>query len=118
MQPTAPSQDRQTRLMAEIRDANLSYLMLAQAMLREDRAGALYRLGVSEDVAAILEALSPTQMIKIASGNTLMCRFRFDDEMVWSLLTDHARGESEDGERSASRLHASILMAGRIAEAV
>ena len=116
MQPTDPRQDRQTRLLAEIRDANLSYLMLAQAMLREDRAGALYRLGVSEEVAAIIEALSPTQMIKIASGNTLMCRFRFDDEMVWSLLTDHARSDAEGAERSAQRLHASILMAGRFAE--
>ena len=117
MEPSQP-EDRQTRLLAEIRDANLSYLMLAQAMLREDRAGALFRLGVSEEVAAIVEALSPAQMLRIASGNTLLCRFRFDDEMVWSLLTDHARPETQGGERSATRLHASILMAGRFAEAV
>jgi flagellar transcriptional activator FlhD len=56
-------------------------------------------------------------MIKVASGNTLMCRFRFDEEMIWSLLADHGRrGEREDG--NASRLHASILMAGKFSEAV
>lgn len=107
----------ESRLMAEIRDANLSYLMLAQAMLREDRERALFRLGVTPEVADIICALSPAQMLKIAAGNLLMCRFRFDDEMVWSLLTEHARPEMDGGERSATRLHASILMAGRFAEA-
>ena len=66
---------------------------------------------------SIIEALTPSQMIKVASGNTLMCRFRFDEEMIWSLLADHGRrGEREDG--NASRLHASILMAGKFSEAV
>ena len=107
------------RLMAEIRDANLSYLILAQRLIRADRAQALYRLGISEEVASIIEALTPTQMIKVASGNTLMCRFRFDEEMVWSLLADHGRGRGESGEAgNASRLHASILMAGKFSEAV
>lgn len=113
---TAARTERESRLLAEIRETNLSYLMLAQAMLREDRQAALYRLGLSEDVAGIIEALSPAQLMKIAASNLLMCRFRFDDEMVWSLLTDHARPGTE--ERSASRLHASILMSGRLDEVV
>lgn len=103
------------RMMAEIREANLSYLILAQRMIREDRAQALFRLGVSEEIATILEALTPGQMLKVASGSMLMCRFRFDDAMVWNLLTDHGRAE---GGENASRLHASILMAGNFAEAV
>ena len=106
------------RLMSEIRDANLSYLILAQRLIRADRAQALYRLGISEDLASLIEALTSSQMIKVASGNTLMCRFRFDEEMIWSLLADHGRIR-EDGEVSnASRLHASILMAGKYSEAV
>ncbi len=106
------------RLMSEIRDANLSYLILAQRLIRADRAQALYRLGISEEVASIIEALTPSQMIKVASGNTLMCRFRFDDAMLWSLLTEHGRTVDGDAERSAGRLHASILMAGKFSEAV
>jgi flagellar transcriptional activator FlhD len=106
------------RLMSEIRDANLSYLILAQRLIRADKAQALYRLGISEEVASIIEALTPSQMIKVASGNTLMCRFRFDEEMIWSLLTDSGSRGADREEGSASRLHASILMAGKFSEAV
>lgn len=108
------------RLMSEIRDANLSYLILAQRLIRADKPQALYRLGLSEGIADVLDALTPSQLLKLSAGSMLMCRFRFDDEMIWSLLTDHGRnGEKEPaGERSAARLHASILMAGNYAEAV
>ena len=70
-----------------------------EAMIRADRAQALYRLGISEEVASIIEALTPSQMIKVASGNTLMCRFRFDEEMIWSLLADHGRRKQCDEQR-------------------
>jgi len=102
------------QILAEIREANLSYLMLAQSLIRADREQALYRLGISEETAALIGMLSPAQMMKIASGNTLLCRFRMDDDLVWSLLTSHGKTSAND---SVSRLHASILMAGRHAEA-
>ncbi len=102
------------QILAEIREANLSYLMLAQSLIRSDREQALYRLGVSEDTAALIGTLTPAQMMKIASGNTLLCRFRMDDDVVWNLLTSHGKGAANDG---MSRLHASILLAGRHAEA-
>ncbi len=106
------------RLMTEIREANLSYLILAQRLIRADRAQSLYSLGVSEDVASLIESLTPSQMIRVASGNMLMCQFRFDEEMVWKLLADHGRTRGEGEEGSAARLHASILMAGKHPEAV
>lgn len=106
------------RTMTEIREANLSYLILAQRLIRADKAQALYRLGVSEETADVLDALTPSQMMKIAAGNVLMCRFRFDDRMLWSLLTEHGRAADGDAGRSAQRLHASILMAGNVDEAI
>jgi flagellar transcriptional activator FlhD len=102
------------QILAEIREANLSYLKLAQSLLRSDREQALYRLGVSEETADLIATLSPAQTLKVASGNTLLCRFRMDDELVWGLLTNHGRSAANDG---VSRLHASILMAGRHVEA-
>ncbi|WP_088281810.1 flagellar transcriptional regulator FlhD [Ideonella sp. A 288] len=102
------------QVLAEIREANLSYLMLAQTLIRADRDQALFRLGVSEETALLIGALTPAQMMKIASGNTLLCRMRCDDDMVWSLLTSHGKSSAND---SVSRLHASILMAGRHQEA-
>ncbi len=102
------------QVLAEIREANLSYLMLAQSLIRGDREQALFRLGISEETATMIAALTPAQMMKISSGSTLLCRFRMDDELVWSLLTSHGKSAAND---SVSRLHASILMAGRHQEA-
>jgi flagellar transcriptional activator FlhD len=102
------------QILTEIREANLSYLMLAQSLIRSDKEQALYRLGISEESAAMIALLTPAQMMKVASGNTLLCRFRMDDDLVWSLLTNHSRGAAND---TTSRLHASILMAGRHQEA-
>jgi len=102
------------QILAEIREANLSYLMLAQSLIRADREQALYRLGISEETATLLNTLSAAQMLKIASDNTLLCRFRMDDELVWGLLTSHGKPAAND---SVSRLHASILLAGRHQEA-
>ena len=99
------------QLLEEIREANLAYLMLAQHMIRADRPQALYRLGLSEEVANLVASLTPGQVMKIAAGNMLMCRFRFDDEIVWNLLTSNGKVGSANG------LHADILMAGRMAEA-
>ena len=102
------------QVLAEIREANLSYLMLAQSLIRTDREQALFRLGVSEETANLIGTLTPAQMMKIATGNTLLCRFRMDDELVWGLLTNHGRAAAND---TTGRLHASILMAGRHQEA-
>ena len=102
------------QILNEIREANLSYLMLAQSLIRSDREQALFRLGISEDSAELIALLSPAQMMKIASGNTLLCRFRMDDDLVWSLITSHGKTSANE---TVSRLHASILMAGRHQEA-
>jgi flagellar transcriptional activator FlhD len=96
------------QLKDEIRETNLAYLMLAQHMLREDRAQALFRLGISDEVAAVIESLTTAQLLKLAASSVLMCRFSFNESMVWSLLTSHSR----DGAVPAG-IHASILMAGQ-----
>ena len=102
------------QLLAEIRDANLTYLMLAQNLIRADRVEALFRLGLSEDAADLIATLSPAQVLKTASTNMLLCRMRVDDDMVWNLLTSHNVGST--GSDSMARMHAGILMAGKFAE--
>jgi len=101
---------KSSRVLDEIRETNLSYLLLAQQLIREDRAEALIRLGISEEVADLVDQLSTSQVMRIASSNMLMCRFRFDDQIVWNLLTSHTK------DRSAQGMHASILMAGKAIE--
>jgi flagellar transcriptional activator FlhD len=102
------------QLLADIREANLTYLMLAQQLIRRDRAEAVYRLGLSEESAELVGALTPAQVLKVASTNTLICRFRADDDMVWGLLTS-SHSPNRVGNDTTQRLHASILMAGRLA---
>jgi flagellar transcriptional activator FlhD len=101
------------QLLQEIREVNLSYLMLAQHLIRTDKTQALFRLGVSDEIAEVIDTLTPSQMLKVASGNTLMSRFRFDDEMVWSLITSH----NKPAQDNAHALHASIVMASNFGEA-
>lgn len=101
------------QVLMEIRETNLSYLMLAQSLLRSDREQALFRLGINEETADLIEMLTPAQMMKVASGNTLLCRMRISDDAVWGLLTNHGKTASNE---SVARLHANILMAGRHAE--
>ncbi len=95
------------QLMSEIQETNLGYLLLAQQMIRLDKATAMFRLGVGDDVAKILDQLSPAQILKMAASNMLLCRFRFDDQMICALLTDHGKG------KPMAQSHAAVLMAGQ-----
>lgn len=104
------------QILSEIREANMTYLMLAQNLIRQNKAEALFRLGMSEESAEIIAALSPAQVMRIASSNMLLCRFRVDDDIVWNLLTNHSVTKVDND--ATTKLHASILMAGRFAEAV
>lgn len=87
----------------DVREVNLAYLMLAQQMVREDRETAIFRLGVSEEVAQLLSDLSPGQVLKMAASDMVLCRFRFDDTLLLNLLSSHER------EAGMSQLHATIL---------
>jgi len=95
------------QMMNEIREANLSYLMLAQSMVKEDRDTAIYRLGVNEDVADVLEKLSPAQVVRMAGSNMLLFRFRFDDSMIVDMLSDYGNGKLMAGT------HAAMLMSAQ-----
>jgi len=103
------------QMFAEIRDANLNYLMLAQSLIRQDRSEAVFRLGLNEESADLLVRLSSAQLRRLATGNTLLCRFRFDDDRVWKLLTNQNTPSRSENE-ATNRLHANILMAGRTSE--
>jgi flagellar transcriptional activator FlhD len=100
-----------SQITSEIRDLNLSFLMLAQAMIRKDKAQALYRLGMSDTAAELLLNMSTQQLLRVASRNLMLCTMRFGDDVVWGLLTESHAPRGADA--NAERLHASVLMAGR-----
>ncbi|MES2362338.1 MAG: flagellar transcriptional regulator FlhD [Pseudomonadota bacterium] len=91
----------------EIGDLNLAYLLLAQRLVREDLATAMFRLGLSRELADLLGNLSLSQIVKLAASSLLLCRFRFDDHPVLSALTS-------DGKNLAlQQAHAAILLSGQ-----
>jgi flagellar transcriptional activator FlhD len=97
---------RNEKLLEEIRDANLNYLLLSQTMIREDRDAAVYRLGISEELADLLNTLSPAQLLKMSGSSTLLCRFRYDHRLILNLLNGHGKG------KPMANTHAAIVGAG------
>lgn len=97
-------------LLEQIREANLSYLLLAKQLIHEDKAEAIIRLGIDENTADLLNQLTTAQVLRIAASNMPMCSIRFSDPAVWKLLSDHGK------DRSISGMHAAILMAGKSAQ--
>ncbi|VVE09116.1 transcriptional regulator [Pandoraea horticolens] len=98
---------RNSETLNEIRELNLSYLVLAQRLIREDRAAAMFRLGISDQLADVLGSLTLAQLVKFAGSNQLLCRFRFDDHVILSSLTHGAK------DVGMQQSHASILLAGQ-----
>ena len=101
-----------TNTYNDIKEVNLAYLMLAQSMIRSDRESAIFRLGISQEIAAILERLTPGQVLKMASAGMLLCHFRFDDTLLLNLLANH------NSEHGVGQVHAAILAAGKPVEAM
>jgi flagellar transcriptional activator FlhD len=89
------------QILAEIHEANSSYLRLAKAMLQADREDARQQLGISEKVAVMLEQLSPDQLEKMSRTNTLLQRFEINDELVLGLLTAHGRRATPEAASAA-----------------
>lgn len=99
-----------TQLQEGIRELNLTYLMLAQQMIKEDRAAAIFRLGLSQDLVDVVAGLSPAQVVKMAASNMLLFRFRFDETLLLNMVSDYSK------DRMMSRAHAAILMSGQPVE--
>ncbi len=88
----------------EIADLNLSYLLLAQKMLRQDRPGAMLRLGVTEDTADVLAGMSLPETISIAASRFLLCAARLQELPVARLVQDKRA-------TSLQQAHVSIVLA-------
>jgi len=90
-----------------IRELNLSYLVLAQRILREDMAVGMYRLGVSRELADFLVSVSSAQLVKLAGTDQFICGFRIVDPSLLSVLTHMAKNEQ------LASTHAAIVLSGR-----
>lgn len=98
--------------LKDIQEVNLTYLMLAQRLLRENLAAGMFRLGFCKDVATTILQLSPAQIVKLASSGSLICGFRLDDYALLSALSQDVLGGA------LQQAHATILLSQREPEIV
>jgi len=94
----------------EIGEINLAYMLLAQKLVKQDRAEAMFRLGVGRELADLLANMSLSQIVKLAASNFLLCSFRLDDRPMFAVV-------GEGKEPALQQAHMSILMAARQAQA-
>lgn len=93
-------------LLSEIQDINLSYLMLAQRLLKEDYATARFRLKLDDSMADVLTSASTKQLGQLARTNQFLFRICFESAEQMARLLGKKR------EQGLTQTHASLLMAG------
>lgn len=91
-------------LLQNIHDINLSYLLLAQRLIREDKFSAGFRLGLTEETIGVIKDLSLPQLFKLSTTNQLICRLRIDNEAVIDFLTMGSRIEA------LQQIHTGIIL--------
>ena len=90
---------------------NLSYIMLAQRMLREDRAIGMFRLRAVSQYQPTCSRASRSRRSSLTRRQSLaVVFFRFNDHTMLSALTQPAR------HADIALTHAAILLAGQPAE--
>lgn len=96
-----------------IKDLNLSYLLLAQQLINQgDRDAASFRLGLSESLIDVLKDLSISQLVKLASTNQVICQLRINSEAVIDFLTKDSRIDS------LQHIHTGIILSTDILNAL
>lgn len=84
-----------TDFLKHIYDINLSYLLLAQKLISQEKASAMFRLGIY---------LSLPQLVKLAETNQLICQFRFENSDTIEKLTRDSRVDE------LQQIHTGILL--------
>ncbi len=97
-----------SELLKHIYDINLSYLLLAQRLIGQDKPSAMFRLGINEEMATTLVELTLPQMVKLAETNQLICEFRFDSHETINRLTQDSRVDD------LQQIHTGILLSTRL----
>ncbi|XTZ39327.1 flagellar transcriptional regulator FlhD [Salmonella enterica] len=92
-----------------IRDMNLSYLLLAQRLIQQDKFAAAVRLGLNESTVDILKDLTLPQLIKLSSTGQLICQLRIDNEIVKDYLTKDPRMDALHRIHNGMVLSAELL---------
>ena len=94
------------KLNQEIEALNLNALLLAQNLLRVRREEAMFRFGIDEKTAQLIDAFSIKQMQTVSKVPYFLFPFRFDHKVIWEILGNNPL-------EGRSLAHAMIAAGGR-----
>lgn len=97
-----------SKLLKHIYNINLSYLLLAQRLIVQNKASAMFRLSINKKIATTLAALTLPQIVKLAKTNQLVCHFRFNSHQTITQLTQNSR------VNNLQQIHTSIMLSTRL----
>lgn len=100
--------DVNTKLLKDIHNLNLTYLLLLKKMATEDTDLCIARLGIAEDLFHEIISCSLQQMIAISQTNQLIVRPRFESPSQIRIITEDSRVSD------IKNLHSSILLVSSI----
>lgn len=100
-----------TAIFDEVQSFNLSYLLLAQKLLREDRLSAKYRLHWDDEVADLVIGLGAEQLVTLSSSGQLLTSLALDAHQL-KILTSNVRASDQ------ASLHAAILLSNLDVESI
>ncbi|MDP3310257.1 MAG: flagellar transcriptional regulator FlhD [Polaromonas sp.] len=91
----------------EIGELNLTYLLLAQRLLREDCASAMYRFGFSREIAQAISSMPLAKIMQMAMSGMVLCRLRLEETAVFDALIN-------DGKMAVMhQTHVAIVLGGQ-----
>ena len=91
----------------EIGELNLTYLLLAQRLIREDCASAMYRFGFSREIAQAILNMPLSKIMQMAMSGLVLCRLRLEETAVFDALIN-------DGNMTVMhQSHVAIVLAGQ-----
>ena len=89
----------------EIQELNLTYLLLAQRLLKEDKLSGMFRLKFSEEMADLLLSLSTRQISQLSRTNQVLCTFSIEH------AAQLARVLFNERDHGLTQTHAAMLLA-------
>lgn len=95
----------------KIYEINLSYLLLAQRLIKQDRYAACFTLGISDARIDILQDLTLPQLIHLASMDRLICQLRIDSVETLNAVTKRSRLDALQGVHTGIILSTCLLNA-------
>lgn len=97
-------------LLEEVQELNMTFLMLAQRLIAEDRFAAIARMNITDEQCKVLENLSASDIISLSKHNQFL--FSFDlhgDEIERSLST----GRGSNPMTKSAHLSIALLNKGK-----